>query len=74
MRSAAAAWKLMWATDILLRRDRWERPERTLVKEVRDSMPGVSGGCGACGRSTSSGWRKARPRASGSTIWMGGRW
>lgn len=69
--NAAAALKLMWATDSLFLRGTWVQPDRMLLKEVKETTPGVRGGrtgCGVRGRSTSSGCRKGRPRAKGSTI------
>lgn len=69
-----AARMLMRATDSLLRRGNRLYPERWLVKELSEVTPGVIGPpCGMCGvlgerPSISSGQRKARPRARGSTI------
>lgn len=68
--SAAAALKLIFATDSLLRlRGSRLRPERELVKEQSEAAPGVMGVWGTLYPSTSSTIRKARPRANGSTIW-----
>ena len=64
----------MRATDSLLRRGKRLYPERWLVKEESEVTPGVKGpDCAVRGvlgerLSTSSGPRKARPRANGSTI------
>lgn len=67
--SAAAALRLMIATDSRLRRRGSRlRAERELENEQRDAVPGVKGVCGALKPSTSSTLRKARPRARGSTI------
>lgn len=69
-----AARMLMRATDSLLRRGNLLSPERWLVKELSEVTPGVTGPpCGTWGvlgerGSMSSGQRKARPRARGSTI------
>lgn len=67
--NAAAALRLMTATDSRLRRrgSRF-RAERELENEQRDAVPGVMGVCGTLKPSTSSTMRKARPRAKGSTI------
>lgn len=65
---------LMRATDSLFRGGRRVYPERWLVKELSEVTPGVAGKpgavCGVLGErlSISSGQRKARPRARGSTI------
>lgn len=70
-----AARMLMRATDSLLRLGKREYPERWLVKELSELKPGVKGPpsavCGVLGEraSISSGQRKARPRARGSTIY-----
>lgn len=70
MTRAAAALKLILATDSRLRlRGIRLRPDRELVKEQREVAPGVMGVWGTLYPSTSSTMRKARPRASGSTIW-----
>lgn len=69
-----AARMLMRATDSLLRRGNRLYPERWLVKELSEVTPGVMGPPGAMWGvlgerpSISSGQRKARPRARGSTI------
>lgn len=69
-----AARILMRATDSLLRRGKRLYPERWLVKELSEVTPGVTGPpwgmWGVLGErvSISSGQRKARPRARGSTI------
>lgn len=73
--SAAAARKLILATDSRLRR-RGSRlkPERELEKEQREAAPGVTGVWGALRPSAvSSAMRKARPRARGSMIWWSQR-
>lgn len=67
--NAAAALRLMTATDSRLRRrgNRF-RAERELEKEQSEAVPGVMGVCGTLKPSTSSTMRKARPRDRGSTI------
>lgn len=66
---AAAALRLMTATDSRLRRRGNQlRAERELEREQREAVPGVMGVCGTLKPSTSSTRRKARPRARGSTI------
>lgn len=67
--SAAAALRLITATDSRLRRrGSLLRAERELEKEQREAVPGVIGVCGTLQPSASSTMRKARPRARGSTI------
>lgn len=71
-----AARMLMRATDSRLRLGKRLYPERWLVKELSEVTPGVMGPpwvmCGVLGErlSISSGQRKARPRARGSTIYQ----
>lgn len=68
--SAAAALRLMTATDSRLRRRGSRlRAERELEKEQSEAVPGVTGVCGTLKPSTSSTVRKARPRDRGSTIY-----
>lgn len=66
---AAAALKLILATDSLFRRrGQRPKPERELVKEQSEAAPGVAGVGGMLQPSQSSATRKARPRARGSII------
>lgn len=68
--NAAAALRLMTATDSRLRRRGSQfRAERELEKEQSEAVPGVTGVCGTLKPSTSSTMRKARPRDRGSTIY-----